>query len=142
MHLQQKGAPDGATRRTRGALPTGLAEPAASAAMSVLWLLMATAHPTTTYHFAPFVAAAAWPVLRRLRVGARLSAVPAGVAVAGAAAFAVLTTMVLAVQGALHGPTLLDTHGAEIEALTGVALGAGAGTLVARWPTRPAGHAR
>jgi hypothetical protein len=34
-----------------------------SVAVAVVWFLLATAHPTTTFHFAPLLVAAAWSVI-------------------------------------------------------------------------------
>jgi hypothetical protein len=50
---------------TRLAWGTRWAAPLVSVAVAVVWFLLATAHPTTTFHFVPLLVAAAWSVIRR-----------------------------------------------------------------------------
>lgn len=128
---------DAVTRVVRGAWWGG-AVPSVVAAIA--WFLLATAHPATTYHFAPVLVAAAWPVARRWRTRAAL---PGRVAVGTALCATVMgaaVTALLAVRHALAGPTLLGVGGALTETLVGVVVGAILGGVLAVTGHRRAGH--
>jgi glutathione S-transferase len=65
-----------------------------SVAVVLAWFLLATAHPGKTYHVAPVLVAAAWPITRRWRtrvpLPCRAAAATALGATVGLAASAVL----------------------------------------------------
>ncbi len=100
-------------------------------AAAVGWFVLATGTPTTTYHFAPAVVVAAWPVRRRLRAGRALRGPAAGTATAGGALVALVTTGLLAAVGALAGPTLFGIPTASTETLAAILVGAAAGAGLA-----------
>ena len=87
------------------------------------WALIASTHPTTTYHFAPVVVVAVLafyvrarterPV--RFRTGVHLSVV--------GALIALITTALVENLGALQGPTLWGPDGALAETLLAIAAG-------------------
>jgi hypothetical protein len=87
------------------------------------WAAMASWHPTTTWHLAPFMIGASASVAARLRTAApvatpratRLTAIPA---IAGLA-----ETVLLNLAGRLAGPTVIDRGSALVESLLFVTLG-------------------
>jgi glutaredoxin len=97
--------------------------------VAVVWFGLATTHPATTYHVAPLLVAAAWPLGRRWRAGSALPLTGALVPVAGGALVALATTLVLTVRHALVGPTLLGPGSALAETLIATVVGAGLGLL-------------
>jgi glutaredoxin-like protein len=100
--------------------------------VAVGWFALATANPTTSYHLAPAVVAAAWPLGRRWRAGRALPAVTALTTALGGAVVAVTATLLLEIRGALAGPVLLGIP-LLTEAFLSVALGVltGAGLALA-----------
>lgn len=83
-----------------------LAAPLATLAILAVWSVLAYRSPTLTYHFAPLLAAAAWPVLER-----RSGSVPraqALVAAVGAFAATTATGVALTIADRLEGPALWD----------------------------------
>jgi glutaredoxin-like protein len=60
--------------------------------VAVGWFVLATANPTTSYHLAPAVVAAAWPLGRRWRAGGALPAVTALTTALGGAVVAAVVT--------------------------------------------------
>jgi hypothetical protein len=91
-------------------------------AVTAVWAALASSSPTRTYHFAPLLAALAWPVLARAGSGRRsaqesLGPVVGGFVGPGAAAVA------LALTDALEGPELFGGS-ALGEALILIAVGA------------------
>jgi hypothetical protein len=101
---------------------------------AVGWFALAAANPTTSYHLAPAVVAAAWPVARRLRAGRPLPIIAAALTALGGALAAVAVTLLLSVRGALAGAILFGVPPLT-EAFLSVALGfvAGAGlSLIGR----------
>lgn len=101
-------------------------------AVAVGWFVLATGNPTTTYHFAPALVVAAWPIGRRLRAGRPLPVAAAATTTAGSAVLAVVTTLLLAAGDALAGPTLFGIPTALTESLASIGVGAviGAGLAV------------
>lgn len=106
-------------------------------AVATGWFVLATGNPTTTYHFAPVLVAAAWPVGRRLRAGRALPAGAALATTAGSTALAAVTTLLLSTAGALIGPALPGIPTALTETLAGIALGAAMGTGLATVRSHP-----
>lgn len=100
-------------------------------AMAAAWVVLALLNPTTTYHFAPSIVAAAPQVARRLRAQRRLPprdlAIGAGVGVV----LALAATAGLAGAGALAGPTFFGTPHALAETLVVIAVGGVAATVFA-----------
>ncbi|WP_199432671.1 glutaredoxin domain-containing protein [Qaidamihabitans albus] len=101
-----------------------------------LWFALAAGNPTTTYHFASAIVAAAWPVGRRLRAARALPAVPAMATAFGGGLLAVVTTALLAARNALAGPALFGLPNGLTETLAGIALGTLAGAALAVVPRR------
>ena len=100
-----------------------------AAGMALLWALLAWNSPSTTYHFAPLIVAAAVP-------GALLlgeAKVPGPTLILAGAASGVLALVVTTVLGTadrLIGPSLLPFGGAVAEALVFAAVGVLAATTV------------
>ena len=88
-----------------------------SVAAVAVWIVLAARNPHLTYHFAPLIAAGAWPV-----AGSRPQAAFASGILAIAAAIA------LARAGSLEGPDLIGGRaafgGAALFAVVGAAAGA------------------
>lgn len=105
-----------------------------SVVLAVGWFGLAAANPTTTYHVAPLVVAAVWPVGRRLRPAGSLPVATALATALGGGLLALLTTLLLAVTGSLSGPTVFGIPGPLAEAVIGTAVGTliGAGIAMAR----------
>ncbi len=106
-------------------------------AAAVIWHLLATGNPTTTYHVAPALVTAAWPVARRLRAGRALPVRIAAATTAGSTVLALTTTLLLAARDALHGPTLFGIPTALTETLAAIATGAAIGIVLAITGGRP-----
>ena len=95
----------------------------------VVWTILAIRNPTLTYHFAPLIAAAAWPIASR-----REAAQPLMQAlISGVGALVLVTVVSLALWSSenLDGPILWGDGPAVVEALLFAALGALFGTWVA-----------
>ena len=103
-----------------------------------LWALLAFLSPTTTYHLAPLLVAAAVPFAYRSAGGASRRLVMA-LAAGGGVATLVLAG-VLAAGGAMEGPSLLPTGGALLEAAVGVAAGAVLGLAATLLPASTTAH--
>lgn len=91
--------------------------------VAVGWSLLAVTHPTTTYHFDPFVVVIAPVLLMRFRSAGPL---PWRVVLAGGgigAVVALATTVFLAAAGAFRGPTLIGYISPVAEALIAILLG-------------------
>lgn len=90
-----------------------------TAAALVVWLLLAVWRPTTTWHLAPVLLAAAWPwvVGQDVRTGDRRGAVP--ILSTGLAGFAVTCIATIGLAGAdlLRGPTFGGLPGVVTEAV-------------------------
>lgn len=91
-------------------------------AVAAGWFLLAVTHPTTTYHFDPFlVVLAPFALLRPRRAASPWRLVLAGSAIGAALALAV--TLLLDGVGALRGPALLRSLSPTPEALIAIVLG-------------------
>lgn len=121
----------GRPERLRATL-TGLAAPASSVAIAVIWVLLTIWRPTATFHFAPLLVAVAWPYATRVQHGRAAGWAEAAPAVLGGVAVGLLTTAGLTVAGRLDGPTFWGTPGASLESVAMTLLGAalGARTLL------------
>lgn len=98
-------------------------------ALAVIWLVAASLRPSTTYHLAPLLVAAAVPFVVAADARAPTARRLIGAA-AGGGTLALVVTGVLTVAGRLEGPSLLPFGGAVTEsvvfALVGAAVGLGA----------------
>jgi glutaredoxin len=102
-----------------------------SVAAALVWFLLATTHPGTTYHVAPVLVAAAWPITRRWHTRAALSGRAAAATALGGAAVGLAATALLAVRHAMSGPTLTGSGTALTETLVAVAVGTVVGGVLA-----------
>jgi glutaredoxin len=108
---------------------------------AVGWFVLASSNPATSYHFAPAVVAAAWPVGRRLRAGRPLPVLTALSTAFGGALIALAATLLLSARGALSGPVIVGVPPlteAFLSAVLGTAVGAGLGLAGRR--SAPSGH--
>lgn len=104
---------------------------------AVVWFILATMHPSTTYHLGPFLVAVAWPVARRWQRGFALAPLGAVTGSLGGAAIAAGTTAVLAARHSLAGPNVLGSPSALGEIAIAIAVGAAFGMAIALRRTRP-----
>jgi len=106
------------------------------ALLAVLWVVVALVRPASTFHLAPFLIAAAPPVLLVLDEGA--SAERASVLRIGAisAALALGATLLLLGIGAMDGPTFELFSSPLVEAVVFTAVGAVSGTGFGLWRTQ------
>ncbi|MEU4293184.1 glutaredoxin domain-containing protein [Kribbella sp. NPDC026596] len=112
---------------TRGRWYTGLG---LTLVVALGWFALAATHPTTTYHLAPAVVAAAWPVGRRLRTRRALPTATALLTALGSTTIAITATVLLLARDELAGPALLAVP-VLTETLLSAALGALAGAAFA-----------
>jgi len=100
-----------------------------SALFAGLWIALAVAQPSTTFHLAPLIVAV-WPGLseREPRTAALLSTV--GLLIAAAAA------LVLSAAGLFRGPSLLPWGGPALESMVAAGVGALLGLIPALVPER------
>ncbi|MGH3951381.1 MAG: hypothetical protein ACRDSE_20065 [Pseudonocardiaceae bacterium] len=103
--------------------------------IAAVWLTLAVTSPSTTYHFAPMIMAAAVPVARRSRTGGRLAWRELAVAAAAGVVASLSVTILLVSLDALSGPTFFGTPGAVRETLVMTGLGALIGLLIGSWRT-------
>ncbi len=126
--------PDSAEALVGTASSTGPRSPGSgagwTAAVALGWVLLALWRPTTTWHLAPVMLAAAWPWVtgQDLRAGDRAAGVRLGWAGAAGFGVSVVVTLGLSVADLLRGPTVLGFPSATSEAL--VAGGAAAVLVV------------
>jgi hypothetical protein len=106
------------------------------ALLAVLWVVVALVRPASTFHLAPFLIAAAPPVLLVMDEGA--SAERASVLRIGAisAALALGATLLLLGIGAMEGPTFELFSSPLVEAVVFTAVGAVSGTGFGLWRTQ------
>lgn len=100
----------------------------ASVTITTVWTGLALRHPTLTYHFAPVLAAAAWPLVARFTRGRTSLAVGLRAATGGIVVTALAAAELHALD-ALRGPALIGGS-ATTEALLGALGGAAWGTRV------------
>lgn len=104
---------------------------AGSAAVAVVWVVLAVSRPHMTFHIAPFFVAAIWPW--RLRNGTiRVGPVDARVGAFASASFAVGVGSLLLTIDALRGPTLWGGTHAIVEVIPAAIAGAVVGYRHAR----------
>lgn len=95
-----------------------------AAGFAALWILLAAWRPTTTWHLAPAVVAAA-PLV------STSSGFPQLVRVAGGLGLAVGVALALAASGAMRGPSLLPVGGPLLESVVAAVSGTVVGLAVA-----------
>jgi len=105
------------------------------ALLAVLWVVVALVRPESTFHLAPFLIAAAPPVLLVMDDGAsaRASVLRIG---AISAALALGATLLLLGIGAMEGPTFELFSSPLVEAVVFTAVGAVSGTGFGLWRTQ------
>ena len=96
--------------------------PAVTFAILGVWVALASRSPHLTYHFAPLLAGAAWPVLKRTY--GPVSTTRASKAAFGAFVSTVIVGLVLTATDRLEGPTLWDRGHAFWEVLIFAAIAA------------------
>ncbi len=104
--------------------------------LAVLWVAVATLRPATTFHLAPFLVAAAPPVLLVMDEGAsadRTSVLRIG---AISTSLALGTALLLLVIGAMEGPAFELFPSPLVEAVAFAAVGAVGGIGFGWWRTR------
>jgi len=99
--------------------------------VAAVWSLLVAWHPTTTWHLAPLLMAAAWPWVVGQDFSARDPTARRGVLIAGAGGLAAATalTATLASAGRLDGPTWTGAGAPTVEAFLLAGVGALAATL-------------
>lgn len=88
--------------------------------------------PTTTYHLAPLLVAAAAPVTRRLLTRAPVPPHPAAALAATSLVIALATTAALAWQGLVAGPDVTGGDAPVVETVLVAIVGAALGWWLAR----------
>lgn len=109
----------------------GLAGASACVGVAALWLALALTHPATTYHFAPTLVSAAWPVAQRWRHSEPVPLLLAARSALAGSLVALASAGFLEVRHALGSPTLVGFANAWVEVLVGIVLGAVLGGWVA-----------
>jgi hypothetical protein len=97
----------------------------------VAWIGLAAWRPSSTFHLAPTIAAAAWPVLLR-RGPVRVAPIDAGRAALVAGILAMAVGGALAAADLLRGPTFWDSRHAIVEVPIAAIVGAYGGYRFAR----------
>jgi len=106
------------------------------AMLAVLWMAVAVLRPTSTFHLAPFLIAAAPPVLLVMDDGAfadRAAMLRTG---AISSALALGAALLLFTIGSMDGPVFEAFPGPLAEAITLTAMGAASGIVFGLWRTR------
>ena len=107
------------------------AGPLASTALVCAWSALVLWRPSTTFHLAPFLVAAAWPYATRAASGQQLDRSTAVRAASFGAAMTLTVSTVLWLAHRLDGPSLWSSSGAPLEVVLITALGATWGAWVA-----------
>lgn len=100
--------------------------------VALAWIGLAARSPTLTFHFAPLIAAAAWPAALRGGRPLRVAPIDALRGGAGAAGISYAAMVILLVFDWLRGPTFWDSGPAVIEVVPMVLVGAVGGYRYAR----------
>ena len=117
------------------ALAVGIA---AAVLFGAIWVGLAAARPSVTFHLAPVIVAAAVAVTHRLGTGRVASGAEVAVASASGAVIAGGALAVVSAAGLLDGPAFAPFDDPAAEALVGIAIGVAGGLVVELWPGRPA----
>ena len=100
-----------------------------SGGVGVIWLVLAWRNPSLTYHFAPLIGGAIWPL--SLRSQGQASAQDGRIAAAGALAMMLVVTVILLIGNAMAGPNFLHQGPAWPEAVLFAVVGAAIGMRTA-----------
>jgi len=106
------------------------------AMLAVLWMAVAVLRPTSTFHLAPFLIAAAPPVLLVMDDGAfadRAAMLRTG---AISSVLALGAALLLFTIGSMDGPVFEAFPGPLAEAIAFTAMGAASGIVFGLWRTR------
>lgn len=103
------------------------------ALLAGLWVVVALIRPTPTFHLAPFLIAAAPPVLSTLDGDTRADRTTAVGLAAASIALALAAALVVDVTGAMQGPAFEGFSGPLVEAAVFAAIGTAAGIGFAWW---------
>lgn len=87
-----------------------------------LWVVLAVARPSTTFHLAPLIVTA-WPAVGEREPKRAAAMAVTGLLIAGA------TILVLSITGMLQGPSLLPWGGSALESVVAATAGAVIGVL-------------
>lgn len=109
---------------------------AVSAMIALVWFGLAALNPTTTYHFAPLLAAVAASAFARFRRGSALSIGAAAVSIFAGGTVAGVAAVGIATLGWMTGPTFFAGVSAPQEAIAAIVIGCGLGAAVALAPWR------
>jgi hypothetical protein len=112
-----------------------------SGLLAALWVLLAWINQDTTYHVAPLLVAAAFPIGHRLRIAGPLRRAQSAATLVGAALNVGVAIGILAWADKLQGPSLLPTGGAVLESVVFGALGAVVAAAAVALPVRLPGDA-
>ena len=107
-----------------------------SATLAGLWVAVAVMRPTSTFHLAPFLIAAAPPVLFTLNGDIRVDRTTVLRLAAGGMALALTATVAVVVVGAMQGPAFEGFSGPLVEAVVFTAAGTAVGIGFASWRMR------
>jgi hypothetical protein len=88
-----------------------------SLGLALLWIVVAFLRSGSTFHLAPILVAAAFPVMYAFDPEDRISARDLLPPTVAGLAIALVTTLILAVAGEMTGPSLLPFGGAATEAV-------------------------
>ncbi len=105
---------------------------AISGLVALAWIGLAARSPTLTFHFAPLIAAAAWPAALRGGRPLRVAPIDAARGAAGAAGMTFVAMAILLAFDWMRGPTFWDSGPAVIEVVPMVLVGAVGGYRYAR----------
>jgi len=105
-------------------------------ALAGLWVIVALIRPTSTFHLAPFLIAAAPPVLFALDDSNRTDWTTMFRLAGGGIAFALAATLVVSVLGAMQGPAFEAFSGPFVEAVVFAVVGTVVGIGFAWWRMR------
>lgn len=107
-----------------------------SVALAGLWVIVASIRPTSTFHLAPLLIAAAPPVLSTLDGGNRTGWTAVRVHSIAGVALALAAAVVVSMLGSMRGPAFAGFSGPLAEALVFAVVGVVLGISFAWWRTR------
>ena len=102
-----------------------------SAGLAVLWVVLALLRSRTTFHLAPLLAAAVFPIV--VAWDGEDSYQQLTLASIGGLVVALIATSILALTGEMTGPSLLPFGGAVTESVLFAVVGTAAGFGIGAW---------